>query len=641
MCIRDRNRPEPAERLIAAGANVNARDNQGVTPLHCASAAWSSETVDRLLAAGADPQAQDQDRQRTPLHHAVERNHLEVVNRLLESGMDPNARDSGEETLLHEAARRGSPRMVERLLAAGADPQARDNQGRTALHWASGLNARETRNMVWTKDRVATVEHLIQAGAPVNARDDNGRTALHESAEMGSPETARRLLEAGANMNARDGQGKTPVEYGTQLEPGADEFRKVFEEHQARLELQGQPPEAISEEKDQQHGQAAVKSQPSQQREQQTLEQAAPPKRRWWRRGKPPAREGAKDKAQRSAKPSAREFAEKAAERVIQQLEKGVAPWQKGWDKPTAAAAPPYNPATGNRYKGLNTVVLRAEAEERGYSDPRWVTYKGAKEMDAHVRKGERGTKIEYWKFPPKEQIKDKEAAAGEEPEKPRIIHRTYTVFNAEQCDGMPQLKHTQPQRDWEVSERAERLLQESGAKIEHQHGDSAYYRVSEDKIVLPKQEQFRSDEAYYSTALHEMGHWTGHKDRLDRETLHQGIEQGFGSEAYAKEELRAEMTSMTVNGEMKLPHDPERHAAYVKSWIKTLKDDPNELRRAARDAGEAAEYLLQYDRERSREVAGASREAVGSSPTQERSQSVEKEPQRQVERGREVSLGR
>ena len=119
----------------------------------------------------------------------------------------------------------------------------------------------------------------------------------------------------------------------------------------------------------------------------------------------------------------------------------------------------------------------------------------------------------------------------------------------------MPSLERKWGQ-DWEVCERAERLLQASGADIEHRRGDQVYYQPQEDKIVLPEPEKFRTPADYYATALHELGHWSGHKDRLDRESLHQGSKEGSGSDALAKEELRAEMTSMTVNGVMSLPHN-------------------------------------------------------------------------------------
>ena len=293
----------------------------------------------------------------------------------------------------------------------------------------------------------------------------------------------------------------------------------------------------------------------------------------------------------------ARRFAERAAERMIEQLNKGVAPWQKGWDKPTGVELPPYNPVTATHYRGLNSIVLRSEAQERGYADPRWVTYRGAQKIGAQVRKGERGTTVEYWKFPPKDEGKDKNAEDGKEQQQRNIIHRTYTIFNAEQVDKMPALE-------------------------------------------LEQQKQFHTPEAYYSTAVHELGHWTGHESRMDRQTLRKGCQDGFGSQEYAKEELRAEMTSMTVNGMMKLPHEPERHAAYVGSWIKVLQDDPNQLRHAARDAGQMADYILQYDQQQERQPAEVAREAGTTVEAPERRIAAQREPQ-QVEQTPQVELSR
>ena len=330
---------------------------------------------------------------------------------------------------------------------------------------------------------------------------------------------------------------------------------------------------------------------------------------------------------------SARQFAEKAAEKIIEQLKKGVAPWQKGWDKPEGSDIPPYNPVTGTRYRGLNSFVLSSEAGERGYADPRWMTYRGAKKAGAQVRRGEKGVGVEYWKFPSKEQEdRVREAiAAGQQPEELKIIHRTYTVFNAEQIEGLPSLEsELKKSNQWEACERAECLLQESGANIQHRGGNRAFYRRSEDLIVLPKQDQFHSLEAYYSTALHELGHWTGHKSRLDREELMKG---GFGSPEYAKEELRAEMTSVTVNGMLRLPHDPDSHASYVGSWIKTLQDNPNELRYAARDAGRMADYILQFDRQQQRQPAETSREAGSSSSNPQQQIEHTKQPQLEPDR--------
>ena len=341
----------------------------------------------------------------------------------------------------------------------------------------------------------------------------------------------------------------------------------------------------------------------------------------WWQR----YQQGRK---QRRSEDSRKQFAKGAAGSVIKQLEKSAAPWQRGWRSPQDAKEPPYNPTTGNRYDGLNAIVLRCAARDRGYSDPRWLTYNQAKKCGVQVRKGEQGTKLEYWRYRPKEESNSKDAATVVGPEKSEAIHRTYTVFNARQCDRMPWLEHKSVQ-DWEVCERAERLLQASGADIEHRRGNQVYYQPQEDKIVLPEPQKFRTPADYYETALHELGHWSGHKDRLDRESLHQGSKEGSGSDALAKEELRAEMTSMTVNGVMSLPHNPKRQASYVDSWIKMLKKDPEELGRAASDADAAVKHLLQYDRERPREPEPTP--AIASLPsTQERTREPVQQQQQQ-----------
>ena len=156
---------------------------------------------------------------------------------------------------------------------------------------------------------------------------------------------------------------------------------------------------------------------------------------------------------------TARQFAERAADKMIEQLRKGVAPWQKGWDKPQGSELPAYNPVTGTRYRGLNSFVLACMAVDLGYADPRWTTYRGAKKINAQVRKGERGVVVEYWKFPTPEQEARHAAAVsnGDKSDKLHIIHRTYTVFNAEQIEGMPTLESVlSKQQDWAACVRAE-----------------------------------------------------------------------------------------------------------------------------------------------------------------------------------------
>ena len=128
----------------------------------------------------------------------------------------------------------------------------------------------------------------------------------------------------------------------------------------------------------------------------------------------------------------------------------------------------------------------------------------------------------------------------------PTPVVRQYTVFNAEQADGLPAARPTPTAEPlWKVHQQAERVLEDSGVPVRHVAGDRAFYNLNRDEIVLPERGQFPSANHYYQTALHELGHSTGHPERMNRETLIQGIEGGFGSPTYAKEELRAEISAM------------------------------------------------------------------------------------------------
>ena len=305
---------------------------------------------------------------------------------------------------------------------------------------------------------------------------------------------------------------------------------------------------------------------------------------------------------------SARQFTEQAVERVTKQLAENRAPWQKGWDKPTGADLPPFNPASGKRFKGLNQIVLRSAAEERGYSDPRWMSYNAANKVGAKIRKGERGTRVEYLRFSPQGESKgeDKAGEAGKQQEQGKITHQTYVVFNAEQIERMPALEQQLPKepQQWEVCERAERMLQASGVNIEkaNENESFAYYKADSDKVVLPEQEKFPSPEKYYSSAVEQMGHWTGHDSRLNRDTLKQ---YSTSPEGQAKEEMRVQMSSTTVCGAMRLPKE-EYSDRHVQTTIQTLKSNPNELRNAARDADKMAEHITQFDRQQQRQPAEA-----------------------------------
>jgi hypothetical protein len=172
-----------------------------------------------------------------------------------------------------------------------------------------------------------------------------------------------------------------------------------------------------------------------------------------------------------------------------------------------------------------------------------------------------------------------------------------YTVFNASQVDGVP--PHEPKQKStFDAVHAGEQILHHSGAQIIHDQLDRAYYSRSQDSIHLPTKSAFKDAAGYYGTALHELAHWSGHPSRLDRKTLAEAYR--FGDVNYAKEELRAELASVFLAAERGIPHNPEQHAAYVEHWIKALKEDKNEIFRAAHDASKAADFLLGLERDRS-----------------------------------------
>lgn len=305
------------------------------------------------------------------------------------------------------------------------------------------------------------------------------------------------------------------------------------------------------------------------------------------------------------------EYSEKVAHEMIERIKAGTAPWQKPWE---AGEAPdgPFNPTTGRSYSGGNAFWL--EVNQPG-DDPRWMTYKQAQDINAQVLKGEKGTQIERWVFDKNELVKDQNGKpvldenGKKQYDKVPLDHpygTVHTVFNAEQIEGLePYQRPVQsPSDEFERHELAERILQGSGADIRHDQADKAFYRPSTDKIHLPAREQFLSQEAYYSTALHELGHWTGHESRLDRDLVNR-----FGSQDYAREELRAEMASTMLSREIGIEHNPDQHAAYIGSWIKVLKEDPRELYRAARDAEQMKAYVLEAEKTASQEYCSAAKE--------------------------------
>jgi antirestriction protein ArdC len=305
-------------------------------------------------------------------------------------------------------------------------------------------------------------------------------------------------------------------------------------------------------------------------------------------------------------------------ERIVELMEQGKAPWQRPWSLPPACM--PVNAVSGKRYNGGNILYLIISGMEAGYADPRWVTYKQAQEQGWQVRKGEKGTKIEYWnRYDPAKTQKGEERLnervremldTGTAPEKIGEVQggytagfiKHYTVFNAAQIEGIPPLETKAAIKAFKPHERAEKIMDHCGVPILY-GSMGASYSPSRDRIQMPDRELFNDEEHFYATVLHEIAHSTGHPSRLDRE---EGMNSFFGTQEYAKEELRAEIASLFIHTgiglavtEEGMEKHTEEHAAYVQHWMTALKKDYKEFYRATRDAAKIADYVLAYEKER------------------------------------------
>jgi antirestriction protein ArdC len=295
---------------------------------------------------------------------------------------------------------------------------------------------------------------------------------------------------------------------------------------------------------------------------------------------------------------------EQIADKLIAQLKEGTSPFQKPWnDSNQPAFNIPLNPTTNKNYRGMNSLWLSMQ----GHTDPRWMTLKQADYAGYTVEKGAKATLINFVKTHDIQAIRDGITGEKMQDENGKTMTRTMEldkpvitnawVFNGEQIKGIQPLaeylQKKQESQQWSPIERAENLLTESKAHIEH-GGNQAYYNKTMDHIQLPLKEQFDNETQYYAVALHEVGHWTGHTDRLNRP-----MEGKFGSESYAREELRAEIASLMLGSEMQIGHNFGQHAAYVSNWIKILKDEPFELFKASADAQKIFDYMMKIEQKR------------------------------------------
>jgi antirestriction protein ArdC len=280
-------------------------------------------------------------------------------------------------------------------------------------------------------------------------------------------------------------------------------------------------------------------------------------------------------------------------DRIIAQLEEGTLPWVRPWDNGKAALGLPRNGGTGRRYSGINVLILWHRLFEQGYGSQRWLTYRQAQALGGNVRKGEQGTTVCYAdRFTPKDGDTVRIGPDGE----PRQIAflKRFTVFNLDQCEGLDVAPSADPVATWNPAismPRAEVLIAASGADIRIGGGE-AYYAPQDDYVRVPRAEHFHEPINWYRTVLHELGHWTGHRSRLDRLP-----DSGFGSPAYAREELVAEMASAFLCAELGIV-PTVRHADYLGAWLSVLREDSKAIFRAASQASKAANYLLDFIRD-------------------------------------------
>jgi len=287
-----------------------------------------------------------------------------------------------------------------------------------------------------------------------------------------------------------------------------------------------------------------------------------------------------------------RDHYQEVTDRIIAALEAGTPPWRRPWD-PDKAGGPamPRNAATGHRYRGINVLTLGMSGLAFASGDPRWATYKQAEDRGWQVRKGERGTTGYFFK---RLELHDDTKPDGDEDAVRRIpLLRAFTLFHASQIESIPAyLPPTVAEAPWRAPEAAEIILANSGGVVRF-GGDRAFYSPTTDHIQMPPHAAFATLQGFCATLLHELGHHSGHRSRLNRD-----LSSRFGSHDYAREEMRVEFATAMICAELGIAdsdYDFSNNAAYIVSWLERLRSDRKEIFRAAADAQRIADYLLTF----------------------------------------------
>lgn len=277
-------------------------------------------------------------------------------------------------------------------------------------------------------------------------------------------------------------------------------------------------------------------------------------------------------------------------DRIVAMMEAGTRPWARSWTTGggfTVGGMQRPLRIGGQPYTGINVINLWAAAQARGFTSRHWMTFKGAKEIGASVRKG---AKAELAFYVGAHVVTDTDKS-GEETERTVNFLRFYYVFNADEIDNLPPRFQGAVAAPVESAEqrdaKADGFIAATGAMIAH-GGDKAYYAPSSDSIRLPMFAAFDKPESYYATALHELVHWTSHTDRCARE-----LGKRFGDDAYAAEELVAELGSAFLCADLGISAEPRPdHASYLAHWVRVMRADNKAIFKAAALADRAAGFL-------------------------------------------------
>jgi antirestriction protein ArdC len=278
-------------------------------------------------------------------------------------------------------------------------------------------------------------------------------------------------------------------------------------------------------------------------------------------------------------------------DKIIAELEAGRVPWVQPWGTAAARAplAMPKNASTGRQYSGVNVLILWGAVIEHGFSGQSWLTFRQALSMGGHVRKGERGTTVVYAdRFIPDDE-KKRAAESGEEAQAIPFLKR-FTAFNTDQCDNLPSEIATvapPPPPDM-IEPRVDALIKATGIDFRI-GGNRAFYIPSEDYVQVPPPAAYFEPINWHRTALHEIGHASGHRSRLNRD-----LSGAYGSKKYAFEELIAELCAAFSCASLGIV-PTVRHADYIGSWLDALREDNRAIVRAASQASKAAEWLLSF----------------------------------------------